>query len=407
MRRPQFHLTPGRGWMNDPHGIVFDGTRYHAHFQAVPDSLEWRSDIRWGHAVSEDLVHWTTLDDALEPTAGEVGCWSGSVVLAAEPMLYYTRPTPGDWSRGAVVLALGDHALAHWTRAGVVVPGPPDERFRDVRDPQVRRDDDGWHMTLGAGWVGVGGAALQYVSDDGLTWTYDGVLASRAWDADEDFPTGEVWECPQLLEVDGHWVLLVSAMDLAHEVVDEVLYAVGDYDGHVFSPRRWGRFGHGRMVYATSTFRDAEGRPCAMSWLRGLPRDDGQDWNGAQSLVHVLHVVDDRLVVAQHPALDPVIAVEDPAWRCTVAVDAPGGVAIEVDEEERGWTLVLDFEALALHVTIDGAITYAADLRREGDGELDIVVDAGIAEVTWSAGEGVYEFPVPDLDPVRIDVATW
>ncbi len=395
--------------MNDPHGIVFDGTRYHATFQHVPDALTWRADIRWGHAVSDDLVHWQVRDDVLAPLPDEVGCWSGSIVLAERPLLFYTRPTPGDWSRGLAVLAEGDATLTRWERAGVVVDGPPDDRFRDVRDPQVRRAGDGWRMTLGAGWVGVGGAALQYSSDDGIVWAFDGVLASRAWDAAEEQPTGEVWECPQLLEVDGQWVLIVSAMDLAHEVVDAVLYAVGDYDGRTFTPRRWGRFGHDRTVYATTTFRDADGRACAMSWLRDLPMVEGQPWNGTQSLVHVLRVVDDRLVVMQHPNLDPIIAVEDPAWRCTIPVEQVrhGGLSVDVDDADRGWSLTLDFDAHLLHVTVDDAVTMVADLLHEEPGELDIVVDAGIAEITWSGGEGVYVVAVPDLEPDRIDVTRW
>jgi hypothetical protein len=61
-----------------------------------------------------------------------------------------------------------------------------------------------------------------------------------------------------------------------------------------------------------------------------------------------------------------------------------------------------------LHVSYDDELTYVADLRSdEPQGTLDVVVDAGIAEVMWSGGEGVYAFTVPDLDPDRIDVTTW
>ena len=60
--------------MNDPHGIVFREGRYHLFFQHLPDSLVWRTDIRWGHAVSDDLVHWEQLPDALSPDEDEDGC---------------------------------------------------------------------------------------------------------------------------------------------------------------------------------------------------------------------------------------------------------------------------------------------------------------------------------------------
>lgn len=409
-RRPDLHFTPSVGWQNDPHGIVaVDGT-YHLFFQYVPGSTEWRSDLSWGHAVSTDLLHWQELAPALDPL-DEVGCWSGSVVIDADgtPCLFYTSPSEGEWGRGRVVLARGNADLSQWTRAGVVIDGPPGEEFFDFRDPQVRRDGDVWRMTIGAGWRGVGGCALQYHSDDLEHWEYDGVLAARAADELDPLFTGTVWECPQFLQVDGQWVLLVSAMDTDQATLAEVLYAIGDYDGHRFQPRTWGRFGHARNVYATTTFRDADGHPCAMSWLRGLDQP-GQPWAGEQSLAHRLYVVDDRLVVEQHPGLDPVVAVEDPAWRLTIDVEdaGRGSFCVDVDDDDTGWSLVLDWDAGLLHITVDDAVTYAADLRCDTrEGVLDLVVDAGIAEITWSGGEGVYVAAVPDIDPERVDVTTF
>ena len=392
--------------MNDPHGIVFDGTQYHCTYQFVPGVTAWQSDIAWGHAVSSDLVHWSERAPVLTPI-DEVGCWSGSIVYSdGLPHLFYTRPTQGDWQRGTVVLAVGDAEFTEFVREAVVIDGPPSDAFFDFRDPQVRRDGDGWRMTIGAGQRGVGGCALQYSSSDLRTWHFDGILASRL-SSGEELESGTVWECPQFVCVDGHWVLLVSAMTPGEESPAEVLYAIGEYDGMTFAPRVWGRFGHSRKVYATTTFTDHEGRVCAMSWLREFPRSEGQAWEGAQSLVHVLRVVDDRLVVEQHPNLDSVIAVEDPAWRFTVHVDdtSRGGFCVDVDDDDRGWSLVLDWESRTLHVSANDAVTFAADMRVDaGSGDLDLVVDAGIAECTWSGGEGIYVFAVPNVDPTHVDV---
>ncbi len=147
-----------------------------------------------------------------------------------------------------------------------------------------------------------------------------------------------------------------------------------------------------------------------MSWLRELPRTPEQAWAGEQGLVHRLHVVDDRLVLEQHPHLDAIIAATVPAWRFTVELEdaASGGFVMDVDDEDQGWSLVLDWDAQVLHVSYDDELTYVADLRSDAvRGTLDVVVDAGIAEVMWSGGEGVYAFTVPDLDPDRIDVTTW
>lgn len=393
--------------MNDPHGIVFADGVYHLFYQYVPGATAWESGLSWGHAVSRDLVQWRELVPALDPLPDEVGCWSGSIVLADEPTMFYTRPTEGEWGRGMVVMATGSPDLTTWTRHDVVIDGPPSHEFFDFRDPQVRRDGDTWKMTIGAGQRGVGGCALQYSSTDLRTWTYDGVLAVRSATAPL-IATGTVWECPQFLQVDGEWVLIVSAMDGAE--LAQVMYAIGDYDGREFSPRTWGHFGHSKCVYATTTFHDVDGAPCAMSWLRELPRSADQEWAGEQGLVHRLHIVDDRLVLEQHPNLEPIISAAEPAWRFTVHLEdaASGGFVMDVDDEDQGWSLVLDWDAQVLHVSYDDELTYVADLRNDDPrGTLDVVVDAGIAEVMWSGGEGVYAFTVPDLDPDRIDVTTW
>ncbi len=223
--------------MNDPHGIVFADGVYHLFYQYVPGLKQWDSRLSWGHAVSDDLVQWRELTPALEPLPDEVGCWSGSIVLADEPIMFYTRPTEGEWGRGQVVMATGNRDLSMWERHGVVVDGPPSDEFFDFRDPQVRRDGDLWKMTIGAGQRGVGGCALQYSSPDLRNWEYDGVLAARASDAPL-IATGTVWECPQFLEVDGNWVLIVSAMDGAD--LAQAMYAIGDYDGKAFSPPHLG-----------------------------------------------------------------------------------------------------------------------------------------------------------------------
>lgn len=410
-RRPQFHFTPAAGWQNDPHGIVFVGGQYHLFMQYVPGSLEWKSNLSWGHAVSTDLVHWRELEPALDPLADEVGCWSGSVVVDDDgvPHMFYTRPSHEEWGRGIAVHAIGNADLTQWTRQAAVIDGPPTTEYYDFRDPQVRRDGDVWKMTIGAGKRGFGGAALQFSSSNLTEWSFDGELASRASTDEEPFITGEVWECPQFLQVDGRWVLLVSAMDAGQENLAEVVYAVGDYDGARFTPHTWGRFGHSRLVYATTTFRDADGAACAMSWLRS-PVTEGQAWAGEQTLVHRLNVIDDRLVVSQHPNLDPVVAAEDPAWRATIEIDdaGSGGFCVDVDDEDTGWSLVLDWDASLLHVTVEDAVVFAADLRNDVTaGTLDVVVDAGIAEITWSGGEGVYVALVPDIDPRSIDVTSW
>ena len=71
------------------------GFRYHLFFQSIPDSADWRFGLRWGHAVSQDIVHWEHMPDALVPSKGALdadGCFTGTTLLDNEgvPTILYT-----------------------------------------------------------------------------------------------------------------------------------------------------------------------------------------------------------------------------------------------------------------------------------------------------------------------------
>jgi hypothetical protein len=64
--RPEHNFTPVSGWINDPNGLVFKDGIYHLYFQHNPFHVEW-GNMSWGHAISEDLLHWKQLEDVMFP----------------------------------------------------------------------------------------------------------------------------------------------------------------------------------------------------------------------------------------------------------------------------------------------------------------------------------------------------
>ena len=81
--RPAYHFTPPWAWMNDINGPLFWNGRYHLFYQHNPNGgyrklvASEPARMRWGHASSTDLVHWTHHPIALTPTPGgpdEGGC---------------------------------------------------------------------------------------------------------------------------------------------------------------------------------------------------------------------------------------------------------------------------------------------------------------------------------------------
>ncbi len=169
-----------------------------------------------------------------------------------------------------------------------------------------------------------------YTSTDGVHWEYDGVALSRHRDETDGAWTGSLWECPQVFEADGAWVMLTSVWEAG--VTHYAAYALGDFDEGRFTARAWGRLTYGTH-YAPTVFRDAAGRPCMMTWLREVR---GEDWTGCLSLPYVLRVDGDRLVATQHPDVDAhaprgtqgrfVWSPGDPPdLAARVAIDAAGG----------------------------------------------------------------------------------
>ena len=151
--RPRYHFTPAANWMNDPNGIIEWNGKYHLFYQHNPDAAIW-DNMHWGHAVSDDLVHWADLPIALSPGPGgpdEDGCWSGCTVNdEGAPTILYTG-VQGDWtlpSNQRVCLARGTNDLIAWEKnaGNPVIARPPEGlEVTGFRDPYVWREENLWH----------------------------------------------------------------------------------------------------------------------------------------------------------------------------------------------------------------------------------------------------------------------
>lgn len=261
--RMLLHFEPEQGWMNDPNGLCYFQGRYHAFFQHNPYGPTW-GPMHWGHAVTEDLLHWQELPIALCPdmpyeNAG--GCFSGSAVEKDGKLyLMYTSVSAEQGQTQSMAVSRDGIHFEKLPGNPVIAHSPLDPRNRDFRDPKVFPYGDGWRMVCGAGVEGLA-SVLLFCSGDLLHWEYAGPLFQS-----RDF--GPVPECPDLFPLGDKWVLMFSRMDEPRRAQ----FVVGEFDGLHFTPESFQQPETGPDFYAPQTLLDHKGRRIVIGWLYNWDR---------------------------------------------------------------------------------------------------------------------------------------
>ncbi|MET0827937.1 MAG: glycoside hydrolase family 32 protein [Microbacterium sp.] len=381
--RPEFHFTAASGWINDPHGITYRDGAYHAFFQYVPGRTDWAPNCHWGHARGSDLLSLEELPVAIAPGDGDGGIWTGSLVDGDDGLarVFYTSTSEPNIGIGRIRVATpNDEGWVSWTKGGFVVEAPVGLDLIAYRDPFLRKDPDGWRMFVGAGAAEGTAMALSYRSADLDTWEYEGIALARSTHETDDVWMGALWECPQIIDVEGRAVMVSSVWD--DDVLHYAGYAVGDYADGIFTATHWGRLTYGDSYYAPSFFRDADGRPCVSFWMRGIA-DLTEGWAGAHSVPHVLSLVGDILVATPHPDLDRYRIGEPTDHVAGLAADitwTPDSVGLTI-ESAAAPVATIELSGHSLAITVDDEewlLPHSGDVR--------VVIDGPVLEVSNGAG---------------------
>lgn len=262
--RPQFHFTSRRGWNNDSNGLVFHKGLWHLYYQHNPYGVQW-GNMHWGHAVSQDLVHWKELPIAIYPQRFDDWVFSGSAVVdgddtsgfgrGGEPAIVAAYTSTG---RGECVVYSNDDG-----RTFTEFKGNPVVRHAG-RDPKVIWYGPGRHWVMALYDEADNKRAIAfYTSQDLKKWEF----ASRI---DGFFECPEIFELPvEGEEGQRRWVLYAADGD----------YLIGSFDGRVFTPESGKhRFSHGNCFYASQTYSNVppeDGRRVQIAWGRveipGMP----------------------------------------------------------------------------------------------------------------------------------------
>ena len=311
--RPEFHLSSRVGWMNDPNGFSIYNGKYHMFYQYHPYDSQW-GPMHWGHAVSEDLLHWEYLPAALAPDElyDKDGCFSGSAITLPDGrhLLMYTGVFQEHIKAGRVsdiqtqCIAVGDGVNYKKIEQNPVIDEkdlPEGCSRHDFRDPKIWRKSDGTYCcAIGNRPADGSGQILLFTSEDCFKWNFKKVLIAN------NNRFGKMWECPDFFELDGKWVLLTSPQDMLPEGFEYhngngTLCLMGKFDEETdtFVAESDQSIDYGIDFYAPQTILTSDGRRVMIGWMQNWDacslRSKEDPWFGQMSLPRELFLKNGRL----------------------------------------------------------------------------------------------------------------
>jgi len=299
--RPLYHFVSPESTLNDPNGLCFWRGKWHLFYQGYPPEDAGR--VHWGHAVSDDLVHWRDLPYAIYPYLEE-SCYSGTALVEDDRVIAIYHGT----KLGNMVATSSDPLLLNWDKVGdgAVIPlakSDDDSLPYTVFDPCIWRVDD-HYFALSGGWLPNGPANKQvranflFRSSDLAHWEY----LHPFIDDDHSTFVNDDGACPYFWPIgaDKHIFLMYSHMTGGQ-------YLLGDYDKgrDKFVVTDGGLFNFGPStpsgLHAPSACPDGEGGVIVIfNMNQGIP---SRGWNQIMTLPRRLTLdADGRLL--QQPAGD-------------------------------------------------------------------------------------------------------
>lgn len=456
--RPQFHFSPDSMWMNDPNGMVYYEGEYHLFYQYHPDSTVW-GPMHWGHAVSEDLVHWQHLPIALYPDSLGL-IFSGSAVVdwkntsgfgtAEKPPLIaiFThhlmageKANTNDFQYQSIAYSTDKGRT--WTKYEGNPVLPNTDNIRDFRDPKVF-----WHESTKR-WVMIfaaGDRVMLYNSPDLKSWTFQSDFG-LGWGNQ-----GRPWECPDLFELsiegtdESKWVMIVSIGKEAANGGSGTQYFLGDFDGKNFIidsdfAERIGKntneaawLDWGKDNYAGVTWSDvpeSDGRRLFMGWMSNWQYAQivpTERWRSAMTIARTLTLrkTEDGLHVFSQPVEEmqqlrgeakPLSAAATKFKLAEVLVEAKGDVVIEI-ANSKGEKVQIGYTTETNQYYIDRSESGKVDFSKAFAGKftaeriednemvkMQLFLDVSSAELFADGGASVLTntfFPNEDFNQIRV-----
>jgi len=258
--RPVYHYVNPEGSLNDPNGLCFWQGKWHLFYQAYPPE-----DPRqhWGHAVSDDMVHWRDLPLAIYPNP-ESHCYSGSAYVEDDRVIAMYHGI----AQGSMVAVSSDPLLLNWEKvtgkAVIPLPGKGEKLPYNIFDPCIWKKGEYYYALTAGSRKNQNGidtrAEFLHRSKDLANWEY-----MHPFLENDLFGERHDGACPYFWPIGDKHILL----HFSHSGGGK--YMIGDYDEErdKFIVRKGGDFNFGPTGAGPGAVHAPSAYPVAFQPLRG------------------------------------------------------------------------------------------------------------------------------------------
>ena len=306
MWKNKFHISPDKGLLNDPNGLIFYKNEYHVFYQYNPDGCEHKNK-HWAHLKSKNLVDWKEFSIVLSPTDwfDKDGCYSGSAIEKDGKLyLMYTGNVKNkDIRESYQCLAVSEDGI-NFKKLGPVIHNDdiPEGYTRHFRDPKLFKKNGKFYVVLGAQRENLTGTILLYSSEDLFTWKFEQEIIKGEF--------GYMCECPDYYEVNRQGVLVFSPQGL---IANGILYNNRYQSGYILrnikeiEKNNFIELDRGFEFYAPQSFIGKTEERIMFGWM-GMPEElkhpsIEEGWVHSLTLPRVIEIENDKIYQKPHTNL--------------------------------------------------------------------------------------------------------
>lgn len=282
-----FHIEMKKGLINDPNGLAFFEGKYYIFFQYNPENCTHKNK-HWGLVTTTDFKNYEYLGLPLKPVDyfDKNGCYSGSArVKDGKLQIFYTANLKKDGIRYPSQV-LAEKEGNDFIKKKIIIKDIPKGYTAHFRDPFLFTKNGRSFLILGGQRLNETGCVLCY-EEIGGEFTFLGEIKTNLTNF------GYMWECPNLITIDGKDILIFCPQGLKKEEYKyrnlyQAGYICGNFDENTLT------FSHGDFVeldcgfdfYAPQVL-NKEGEHILWGWV-GMPEEENTHPTTKYNWVHSL-----------------------------------------------------------------------------------------------------------------------